>query len=53
MATLQVREAPAIAAARAYGIDISLLKESLLRTPLERVQRNGEILATLAQMRRK
>ena len=53
MATFRVQETPAIAAARAYGIDIGLLKESMLRTPLERVQRNDEILATLAQMRRK
>jgi hypothetical protein len=52
MASFRIRETPAIAAARAYGIDIGLLKESLLRTPLERVQRNDEILATLAHMRR-
>ena len=53
MAAFRVQETPAIAAARAYGIDIGLLKESMLRTPLERVQRNDEILATLAKMRRK
>jgi hypothetical protein len=53
MAAFRVQETPAIAAARAYGVDIGLLKESMLRTPVERVQRNDEILATLAQMRRK
>jgi hypothetical protein len=53
MAMFHVRETPAIAAARAYGVDIGLLKESMLRTPLERVQRNDEILATLAKMQRK
>ena len=53
MAMFHVQETPAIAGARAYGIDIGLLKESMLRTPLERVLRNDEILATLAQMRRK
>jgi hypothetical protein len=53
MAMFCVQETPAIAAARAYGFDIGLLKESLLRTPLERVQRNDEIFATLAKMRRK
>lgn len=52
MAAFRVQETTAIAAARAYGIDIGLLKESLLRTPLERVQRNDEILATLAKMQR-
>jgi len=52
MAAFRVQETPAIATARAYGIDIELLKESMLRTPLERVQRNDEILATLAKMRR-
>jgi hypothetical protein len=51
MATFRVQETSAIAAARAYGIDIGLLKESILRTPLERVLRNDEILATLATMR--
>jgi hypothetical protein len=51
MATFRVQETSAIAAARAYGIDIGLLKESMLRTPLERVLRNDEILATLATMR--
>jgi hypothetical protein len=49
MATFRVQETTAIAAARAYGIDIGLLKESMLRTPLERVQRNDEILATLSK----
>jgi hypothetical protein len=53
MAKFHVHETRAIAAARAYGIDIGLLKESMLRTPLERVQRNDEILATLAKMHRK
>jgi hypothetical protein len=53
MAVFRVQETPAIAAARAYGVDIGLLKESMLRTPVERVKRNDEILATLAQMRRK
>jgi hypothetical protein len=53
MAAFRVQETPAIAAAREYGVDIGLLKESMLRTPFERVQRNDEILATLAQMRRK
>jgi hypothetical protein len=53
MAAFRVQETPAIAAARAYGVDIGLLKESMLRMPVERVQRNDEILATLAQMRRK
>jgi hypothetical protein len=53
MAAFRVQETAAIAKARAYGIDIGLLKESMLRTPLERVQRNDEILATLSQMRRK
>jgi hypothetical protein len=53
MAAFRVRDTPAIAAARAYGIDIGLLKESILRTPLERVERNDDILATLAKMRRK
>jgi len=53
MAAFRVQDTPAIAAARAYGIDIGLLKESMLRTPLERVQRNDEILATLAKMRAK
>jgi hypothetical protein len=52
MAAFRVHETTAIAAARAYGIDIGLLKESMLRTPLERVQRNDEILATLSKMRR-
>lgn len=52
MAMFHVHETPAIVAARAYGIDIGLLKESMLRTPLERVQRNDEILATLAVLRR-
>ena len=53
MAAFRVQETPAIAAARAYGIDIGLLKESFLRTPLERVKRNDEILATLTRMHRK
>jgi hypothetical protein len=53
MAMFHVRETSAIAAARAHGVDIGLLKESMLRTPLERVQRNDEILATLAKMQRK
>ena len=53
MAAFRVQETPAIAAARAYGVDIGLLKESILRTPIERVQRNDEILATLAMMRHK
>jgi hypothetical protein len=53
MAAFRVQETPAIAAARAFGIDIGLLKESMLLTPIERVQRNDEILATLAKMRRK
>jgi len=53
MAAFRITETPAIATARAYGIDIGLLKESMLRTPLERVKRNDEMLATLAKMRRK
>jgi methylthioribose-1-phosphate isomerase len=52
MTAFRVQETPAIAAARAYGVDIGLLKKSMLRTPIERVQRNDEILATLAKMRR-
>jgi hypothetical protein len=48
MAGFRPRDTPAIRAAREYGLDIGLLRESLLRTPLERVQRNDEILATLA-----
>jgi hypothetical protein len=51
MHAFQLVETPAIAAARAYGIDIGLLKESILRTPLERVRRNDEILATVAAAR--
>ena len=53
MAAFHVQETPAIATARAYGVDIGLLKESMFLTPLERVQRNDEILATLAKMRGK
>jgi len=51
MAAFHVRETPSIAAARTYGIDIGLLKESILRTPLERVRRNDAILANLATIR--
>ncbi len=51
MTACRLIETPAIAMARAYGTDIGLLKESMLRTPLERVQRNDEMLATLAKMR--
>jgi len=49
MAAFRPRETPAIAAARAYGLDIGLLKESILRTAFERVVRNDEILATMAR----
>jgi len=49
MTAFQPRETPAIAAARAYGLDIGLLKESILRTAFERVARNDEILATMAR----
>jgi hypothetical protein len=52
MAAFHPRETPAIAAARAYGIDIGLLKESILLTAFERVRRNDEILATMASVRR-
>lgn len=38
MEAFQVRDTPAIRAARAYGIDISLLKLNALLTPAERLR---------------
>lgn len=51
VSSYRVRETSAIAAARAYGIDIGLLKESLARTPLERLERAAALQAALGDAR--
>ena len=45
------REGPAWQAARAYGIDVSLLEDSLKLTPLERIRTHARALDEVLMLR--
>jgi len=46
-----IREGPAWQAARAYGIDVSLLEDSLQLTPLERMRTHARALDEALMLR--
>ena len=47
-----VEESDAIQRAIEYGVDISLLKENLRRTPAERIERLERVLEFMQEVRR-